>query len=54
MNDQNLDANLVIQSFQERINQLITEAVIKEATIKQLLAQLEELNNLKDIEKKDK
>jgi hypothetical protein len=39
MNDQNIDVNLIIQSFQERISQLITEVVVKEATIKQLLSQ---------------
>lgn len=38
MNDQNIDVNLIIQSFQERISQLITEVVIKDATIKQLNA----------------
>ena len=40
MNEQNLDVNLIIQSFQERISQLITEVVIKDATIKQLTLQL--------------
>lgn len=40
MNDQNIDVNLIIQSFQERISQLITEVVVKEATIKQLSQQL--------------
>jgi len=40
MNDQNLDVNLIIQSFQEKISQLITEVVVKEATIKQLSQQL--------------
>jgi hypothetical protein len=54
MNDQNIDVNLIIQSFQERINQLLTEVVVKDATIKQLMAQLEELSELKNIEKKDK
>ena len=36
MNDQNLDVNLIIQAFQEKVSQLITELVVKEATIKQL------------------
>lgn len=40
MNDQNIDINLIIQSFQEKISQLITEVVVKEATIKQLSQQL--------------
>lgn len=31
-----LDINLVIASFQEKIGQLMTELVVKDATIKQL------------------
>lgn len=48
MNDQNIDVNLIIQSFQERITQLITEVVVKEATIKQLSLQLSQNNKLED------
>jgi hypothetical protein len=40
MNDQNIDINLIVQSFQERISQLTTEVVVKDATIKQLTLQL--------------
>jgi hypothetical protein len=40
MNDQNLDVNLIIQAFQEKVSQLATELVVKEATIKQLTMQL--------------
>jgi hypothetical protein len=40
MNDQNIDINLIVQSFQEKISQLTTEVVIKDATIKQLTLQL--------------
>jgi hypothetical protein len=54
MNDQNIEVNLIIESFQERINQLLTEVVIKDATIKQLMSKLEELNKLKNTDKKDK
>jgi hypothetical protein len=31
----NLDVNLIIVSFQEKISQLITEIVVKDATIRQ-------------------
>ena len=31
----NLDVNLIIVSFQEKISQLITEVVVKDATIRQ-------------------
>ena len=61
MNDQNLDVNLIIQSFQERLNQLTTELVVKEATIRQLMNQINELTGPKgdfvvpgDNAKKDK
>ena len=61
MDASNIDINLVIQSFQEKISQLITELVVKEATIKQLNLQLQSLvgssvkNNkkTKDTEKDD-
>lgn len=48
MNDQNLDINIIVQSFQERISQLITEVVIKDATIKQLTLQLQQLQKETD------
>lgn len=53
MQDGNLDINLVIQSFQEKVNQLITENVVKDATIKQLSAQLDALMNQSEIVTKD-
>jgi hypothetical protein len=40
MNEQNLDINLIMQAFQEKVSQLTTELVVKEATIKQLTMQL--------------
>lgn len=54
MSNQELDVNLVIQSFQEKVNQLMTELVIKDATIRQLTAQLGELQKENISEKKDK
>jgi len=45
MNEQNLDVNLIIQSFQEKTTALVTEVVVKDATIKQLTAQIQDLNN---------
>ena len=35
INDSNLDVNLIIAVFQEKLSSLMTELVIKEATIKQ-------------------
>jgi hypothetical protein len=35
INDSNLDVNLIIAVFQEKLSNLMTELVIKEATIKQ-------------------
>lgn len=55
LQEQNLDVNLVIQSFQEKINQLMVETIVKDATIKQLTSQIEELSSdTKKEEKKDK
>jgi uncharacterized coiled-coil protein SlyX len=48
MNEQNIDVNLIIQSFQERINQLLTEVIVKEATIKQLSNKLIELQEVSE------
>lgn len=41
--DNNLDINLIIQTFQEKISQLMVELVVKEATIKQLTEQLRQM-----------
>jgi len=38
MND--LDVNILVQTFNERLASLITEVVIKEATIKQLKGEM--------------
>lgn len=55
MQDQNIDVNLVIQSFQERITQLTMEIVVKDATIKQLTSKLEETaQKEQEVPKKDK
>ena len=35
INDSNLDVNLIIAVFQEKLSNLMTDLVIKEATIKQ-------------------
>lgn len=53
MQEQNLDINLIIQSFQEKVNQLITENVVKDATIKHLSAQLDALNDQANISTKE-
>ena len=44
MNEQNLDINLVIQVFQDKVSQLMMENIIKDATIKQLTNQIEMLS----------
>lgn len=41
--NQEIEVNLIIQSFQEKISQLTTEVVIKEATIRQLTNELEKI-----------
>jgi hypothetical protein len=55
MSNQDIDVNLIIQSFQEKLNQLTTENIVKDATIKQLNMVIEELQNVKvKKEEKDK
>lgn len=39
----NLDVNIVISCFQEKLSQVMTELIVKEATIKQLLTQIEKI-----------
>jgi hypothetical protein len=45
MQESNLDINIIIQTFQEKIAQLTTDIVVKEATIKQLNAMLVQMSN---------
>lgn len=61
MQESNLDVNLIIQAFQEKVSQLTTDLVLKEATIKQLSAVILQLQNhtheedfTLDTKKKDK
>ncbi len=49
--ENNLDINLIVQSFQDRVNALTLEAVIKDATIRQLTEQLNNATNPNTIEK---
>jgi len=39
-----LDINILVQTFNEKMSQMMTEIVIKEATIKQLTAQIEKMS----------
>lgn len=54
MQDQNLDINLVIQSFQEKVTQLMTENIIKDVTIKQLSSRIQELEQVSSMKKEEK
>lgn len=40
----NLDINYVVESLTEKVNQLTTETIIKDATIKQLVAQINSMS----------
>lgn len=37
--DNNLDVNFIVQAFQDKVNALVLEGIIKDATIKQLTAE---------------
>ena len=39
----NVDINLIIIGFQEKLSQLMTENIVKDATIKQLIKTIEKL-----------
>lgn len=39
----NLDINIIIQVFTEKVNALVSDLIVKEAMIRQLTMQLEEL-----------
>lgn len=55
MNEQNIDVNLILQAFQERVTQLTSELVLKEATIKHLNNYIiQNLENVKTNDKKEK
>jgi len=41
--DSNVDINLIIIGFQEKLSQLMTENIVKDATIKQLIKTIEKL-----------
>ena len=49
----NLDINVLVQTFNEKIAQLTTESVIKDATIKQLLLKVDELSALATTNKQE-
>jgi hypothetical protein len=53
--EDNLDVNILIQSFSDRVAQLTNDLILKDAVIKQLTAKIEELNATNaNIEKEDK
>lgn len=54
MQEQNLDINIVIQSFQEKVSQLTVENIVKDATIKQLSSRIEELEKTSNTKKEKK
>lgn len=54
MQEQNLDINIVIQSFQEKVSQLTMENIVKDATIKQLSSRIEELEKTPSTKKENK
>jgi hypothetical protein len=38
--ENNLDVNYIVQAFQDKVNALVLEGIIKDATIKQLTVEL--------------
>lgn len=52
MNENELDVNMLIQSFTDRVSQLTNDNILKDAIIKQLTAKIEELTNPSTSEEK--
>jgi hypothetical protein len=61
--ENNLDVNFIVQAFQDKVNALVLEGIIKDATIKQLTAELnlispieetQEVQNTHQFKPKDK
>jgi hypothetical protein len=53
-NNSNLDVNLILQAFQDRLAQLNSELIIKEATIKHLTNHINNLTNETNPKQKEK
>jgi len=53
-NNSNLDVNLILQAFQDRLAQLNSELIIKEATIKHLTNYINTLTNETNPKQKEK
>lgn len=52
MQENELDVNMLIQSFTDRVSQLTNDNIVKDAIIKQLTAKIEELTNSNNVEEK--
>lgn len=42
---ENLDVNILIKTFTEKVNQMSNDLIVKDAIITQLASELEKLNN---------
>lgn len=57
--ENNLDVNYIVQAFQDKVNALLLEGIIKDATIKQLTAEInlnapaKESETIKNTKQKD-
>lgn len=51
MDETNIDVNILIQTFSEKINQLSNDLVLKEAVIKQLMFKVNELEEKLSLDK---
>lgn len=51
--DKELDMNLLIQTFSEKITQLTNDCVVKDTIIKQLSSKIEELEKEKELGKQN-
>lgn len=51
MDETNIDVNILIQAFSEKVNQLSNDLVIKDALIRQLISKIDDLEKKLDLDK---
>jgi hypothetical protein len=52
--ENNLDVNFIVQAFQDKVNALVLEGIIKDATIKQLTAELNLITPIQETQEAQK
>lgn len=51
MDETNIDINILIQTFSDKVNQLSNDLIVKDAIIRQLMNRIDELEKKLDLDK---